>query len=219
MSRRTSYQQTPRNKFKSYFGERLPAYVSAVVIGALGAIGASHVVVDSLKKPSVEQTAIDLSPADPHVGKELPPLTPAQARKKMAYDVKMTAHGGGYWVGGYVEDGVTHHIGGGDIENPDTYLTAGQTAELYNFTLGKNKDPDVATHRSVAHSIEMYGTHEQQIKLSLAQRAIKVNIEEWNVAGHKLGTSQQTKAGENLDESNEVTHTMLRQLRDALPKS
>lgn len=218
MSRRTSDQQTSQNRLKSYIGERLPAYVSAVVIGALGAIGASHVVADTLKKPSVEQTAIDLSPADPHVGKELPPLMPAQARKKMAYDVKMTAHGGGYWVGGYVEDGVTHHIGGGDIENPDTYLTAGQTAELYNFTLGENKDPDVATHRSVAHSIEMYGTHEQQIKLALAQLAIIDNINDWNAAGDALGTSQQTKVAENLEESNAITHDMLRQLREGLPK-
>lgn len=210
---RVSVGKRLRNIADRYVRPTIPA----VLIGALGAVGASYVVADRLETPSVEQKAIDMSPADPHKN-ELPPLMPHQAHKKMAKDVDMTSHGGGYWVGGYVEDGITHYVGGGDIENPDTYLTAGQIAKVYNFTLSKGEDPDVATHRSVAHSIEMYGDQDQQIKLGYTQLAITKNIDDWNAAGHALGTSRQTEAAKDLKKSNAQTHDMLRQLHDSLPK-
>lgn len=212
-----------KNKFKHFFGEILPPAVPIALAIALGVVGFKGATQDTNNYPDSTTTIERLEDRftihdDAHPQAEKDPLSLEQARKRVAQDTSMTK-GSGYWVGGYVEDGVTHHIGGGDIENPQTYLTAGQDAELYNFTLGENKDPNVATHRSVAHSIEMYGTHTQQIKLALAQRAIIDNQEAWNAAGKALETSHQSDTAEDLEQANAITHAMLRQLRDGLPKN
>lgn len=212
-----------KNKFKHFFGEILPPAVPIALAIALGVVGCKGATQDTDNYPDSTTTIERLQDRfavhdDAHPQADKDPLSLEQARKRVAQDTSMTK-GGGYWVGGYVEDGVTHYAGGGDIQNPDTYLTVGQSATLYDYTLRKKQDPNVATHRSVAHSIEMYGTHTQQIKLALAQRAITNNIKAWNAAGKALETSSQLDTAEDLEQANAVTHNMLRQLRDGLPKS
>jgi hypothetical protein len=211
-----------KNKLKYFIGEVLPPSIPIALAIALGVVGCKGATQDIENFPistfSIEQVEEEFAVNDDdHPRAEKDPLHLSQARKIVAQDVRATSHDGGYWVGGYIENGEEFIMGGSDIKDHDTYLTEAQAADLYG-NKAEHKDPNAAPHRSVAESIDLSGSHTQQLKLALAQRAIIDNVHAWNIAGNAVGTDDQRRTTQELSSANATTRDMLEQLKDGLPK-